>query len=133
MAGNSSLISRLLLDEQVEFQYDASFTGNQALRGGDDDAGSGGAIAVGPEGDVLFSDVTIFTENVANSGGRGGAMENLGSVVFEKASYFTNNEAKGEWQRLAAIMTACARISCLRQMSCGFPRGEPISPPPGIH
>lgn len=81
---------------QVSFEHRVDFTDNAVLRFDDYDAGDGGAIAVGPEGQASFEDFSYFTSNVAESGGQGGAMANSGSVVFGRASYFISNIAKGE-------------------------------------
>ena len=82
----------------MDFAYEATFLRNKAMGDddGDIDAGNGGAIAVGPEGAVTLHDFSFFTENVVDSGGQGGAIENLGYLEFGRASYFRFNEAKGE-------------------------------------
>lgn len=85
---------------QVEFQYAATFTGNEVLRGDADyNQGGGGAVAVGAlhgMGNVIFHDFAYFTGNQVRSGGRGGGMENLGTAYFSRASYFRTNFVGGE-------------------------------------
>lgn len=80
---------------QVNFKYSATFTANEVMFLGDLDAGDGGAIAIGNNGEVTFDDFSFFTENIARSGGAGAAVANRGSVVFKRASYFLANAAKG--------------------------------------
>ncbi|CAM9754853.1 unnamed protein product, partial [Sphacelaria rigidula] len=78
---------------KVSFDHSVVFKENQALSDGDYDAGNGGAIAIGEDGEVVFHDFSYFQGNIANSGGDGGAMANLGSVVFGRESYFESNAA----------------------------------------
>lgn len=80
----------------MSFDHSVVFKENQALSDGDYDAGNGGAIAIGEDGEVVFHDFSYFQGNIANSGGDGGAMANLGSVVFGRESYFESNAAFGE-------------------------------------
>lgn len=77
--------------------YEATFEENETLQDGDDDAGNGGALGVGPSGEVVFDDFCYFSENIANSGGIGGAISNMGSLVFGRASYFLSNRARGKY------------------------------------
>ena len=82
--------------EQVDFEYDAMFFGNQVLTDGPGSAGSGGGMCVASSGDVVFEDSAFFTANEAESGGQGGAVANFGHLVFKSASTFASNTAQGE-------------------------------------
>lgn len=86
----------ILLGAQVDFEYDAVFSGNKVLTDGDDFAGDGGALCVASGGEVSFNDFVHFMENEAESGGQGGAISNSGYLVFKRASYFVSNTARGE-------------------------------------
>ena len=62
-------------------------------------SGSGGAVFVDHGGAVLFEGVCEFIYNEVGSGGRGGGIANMGSVVFQGLSgqvSFTDNTATGE-------------------------------------
>ena len=62
-------------------------------------SGSGGAVFVDNGGAVVFGGVCDFTYNEVGSGGRGGAIANMGSVVFQGSSRhvsFADNSATGE-------------------------------------
>ena len=84
-------------DEQVEFQYrTATFNSDQVVPDFDGSVGGGGAVSVADTGKVVFGDFAYFYGNKADSGGRGGGMENLGEAYFSRASYFMANIAGGE-------------------------------------
>lgn len=72
------------------------FISNEAGTSGGDAAGSGGAVAVGPDGNVRFLGYTDFADNKAHSGGNGGALWNSGSVYFGRRSSFAGNTATGK-------------------------------------
>ncbi|CAN0400822.1 unnamed protein product [Ectocarpus sp. 12 AP-2014] len=78
---------------EVVFTGDAVFISNEARSSGDEPAGYGGAVAVGPEGSLEFQGALEFTDNKAQSGGSGGAIANFGSLVFRRKSYFWFNTA----------------------------------------
>lgn len=80
----------------MDFEYDVVFSGNKVLTDGNGFAGDGGGICVAPRGEVSFADYAYFIQNEAESGGQGGAIANSGYLVFERASYFVSNTAKGE-------------------------------------
>lgn len=80
---------------KVVFTGDAVFTSNEARSSGDEPAGYGGAVAVGPEGSLEFQGALEFTDNKAQSGGSGGAIANFGSLVFRRKNYFWFNTAAG--------------------------------------
>lgn len=82
---------------QVDFEYDAAFSGNQVLTDGPGSAGDGGGLCVASSGDVVFEDSATFTANEAESGGQGGAVANFGHLVFKSASTFASNSATGEF------------------------------------
>lgn len=79
---------------QVEFLQGVDFISNEARSSGDDIAGGGGAVAVGPEGSVDFHGDIEFTDNKAQSGGSGGALANSGSVSFHDFVDFFANAAQ---------------------------------------
>ena len=69
-------------------------------------SGSGGAVFVDHGGAVVFGGyLSNFMYNEVGSGGRGGAIANMGSVVFQASSYqvsFTDNTATGEFEFMSS-------------------------------
>ena len=64
-------------------------------------SGSGGAVFVDHGGAVVFGGACVFAYNEVGSGGRGGAIANMGSVVFHASTghaSFTDNSATGEFE-----------------------------------
>lgn len=81
---------------QVTFMQGVAFISNEAGTSGGDDAGNGGAVAVGPDGSVSFLGFSEFTDNKAHGGGNGGGLANYGYVYFERRSAFYFNVANGK-------------------------------------
>lgn len=80
----------------MEFLKGVDFISNEARSSGDDIAGYGGAVAVGPEGSVEFYGDAEFSDNKVQSGGNGGALSNLGSVSFRDfVDFFANTAESG--------------------------------------
>ena len=91
------------LDEKVNFPYDCTFNENSVMSDENSPSGSGGAVFVDHGGAVLFEGVCDFIYNEVGSGGRGGAIANMGSVVFQGSPgeiSFTDNTATGEFERM---------------------------------
>lgn len=76
------------------FYDETEFYDNNAV------AESGGAVAVGSEGRVVFRQESYFTGNYAMDN-QGGAVYTEGSMVFRKNSLFSSNAAWGEMRCVA--------------------------------
>ena len=94
-------ITCIHLNEKVDFPYDCTFNENSVMSDENSPSGSGGAVFVDHGGAVVFGGVCDFSYNEVGSGGRGGAIANMGSVVFQGLSgqaSFTDNTATGEFE-----------------------------------
>eukprot|EP00752_Nemacystus_decipiens_P016203 g14490.t1 len=82
---------------EVEFLHGADFISNEARGSGSgDDVAGGGAVAVGPDGSVVFHGDAEFTNNKAHGGASGGALANFGSVSFlDYVDFFDNTSESG--------------------------------------
>eukprot|EP00904_Undaria_pinnatifida_P003178 jgi/Undpi1/12861/HiC_scaffold_7.g02528.m1 len=82
---------------KVNFPKHCTFNDNSVMRDEDTPSGSGGAVFVDHGGAIVFGGVFAnFIYNEVGSGGRGGAIANMGSVLFQASSgevSFTDNTA----------------------------------------
>ena len=91
------------------------FNENAVVGSVDRPSGSGGALFVDHGGAVVFGDASVFTNNDVGGGGQGGAVANLGSLVFEGPSgqaMFSNNAAPGDFGTMSFLLSKfCALVA----------------------
>ena len=83
----------------MDFPYTCAFNENSVMSDENSPSGNGGAVFVDHGGAVVFGGACDFAYNEVGGGGRGGAIANMGSVVFQASTgqaSFTDNSATGE-------------------------------------